>query len=59
MFADELPLVQQVINDFGNMVEASLIVHLKIVGRGVEYARARAAYDYTSKCEGALADLGV
>ncbi len=49
--------MQQVINDFGNMVEESPIVHPEIDGRGFECAHSRTTYDYTSRCEGVLTDM--
>ena len=57
MFADELPLVEQVMVNYGNTIEASPIVHPEIAGRGVEHAHGRAAWKYSSQCQGALADM--
>jgi hypothetical protein len=60
MFANELPLVEQAMVDYGHAIEASPIVHPEIAGRGVEHAHGRAAWYYRSKCEGkvdAMEDL--
>ena len=60
MFANELPLVEQAMVDYGHTIEASPIVHPEIAGRGVEHAHGRAAWYYRSKCEGkvdAMEDL--
>ncbi len=54
MFADELPLVEQAI-----VIEKSSIVHPEIAGRGVEYAHGRAAYFYSSRCQGHLSELEI
>ena len=57
MFADELPLVEQSMVDFGNAIEPSPIVHPEIAGCGVEYAHGRAAHYYANKCEGRVAEM--
>jgi hypothetical protein len=57
MFADELPLVEQAMVDYGHTIEASPIVHPEIAGRGVEYAHGRAAWYYRNKCEGKVDDM--
>ena len=57
MFADELPLVEQAMVDYGNAIEKSPIVHPEIAGRGVEYAHGRAAYFYSSRCQGHLSEM--
>jgi hypothetical protein len=57
MFKDELPLVEQVMVNYGNTIEPSPIVHPEIAGRGVEYAHGRAAWKYSSQCQGVLADM--
>jgi hypothetical protein len=57
MFADELPLVEQAMVDYGNRIEKSPIVHPEIAGRGVEYAHGRAAFFYASRCQGKLAEM--
>jgi hypothetical protein len=57
MFADELPLVEQAMVDYGNEIKKSPIVHPEIAGRGIEYAHGRAAYFYGSRCNGKLAEM--
>ncbi len=59
MFADELPLVEQAMVDYGNEIEIekSPIVYPEIAGRGIEYAHGRAAYFYGSRCNGKLAEM--
>jgi hypothetical protein len=55
MFVNELPLIDQMIKDFGNVLAVSPIVHCELAGRGVEYANGRAKYDYRNKCTGQVA----
>jgi hypothetical protein len=57
MFADELPLVEQAMVDFGNAIEKSPIVHPEIAGREVEYDHRRAAYFYSSRCQGHSSEM--
>jgi len=57
MFKDELPLVEQVMVNYGNTIEPSPIVHPEIAGRGVECAHGRAAWKHSSQCQGVLADV--
>jgi hypothetical protein len=57
MFKEELPLVEQVMVNYGNTIEPSPIVHPEIAGRGVECAHGRAAWKCSSQCQGVLADM--
>ena len=57
MFVDELPLVEQAMVDYGNVIEKSPIVHPEIAGRGVEYSHGRAAFFYSSRCNGVLGEM--
>ena len=50
-------LVEQAMVDYGNAIEKSPIVHPEIAGRGVEYAHGRAAYFYSSRCQGHLSEM--
>ena len=43
--------------DYGNVIEKSPIVHPEIAGRGVEYSHGRAAFYYSSRCNGVLGDM--
>ena len=52
MFVNELPLIDQIVKDFGNILAVSPIVHCELAGRGVEYANGHAKYYYRNKCKG-------
>ena len=43
--------------DYGNEIEKSPIVHPEIAGRGVEYSHGRAAFYYSSQCNGVLGEM--
>ena len=57
MFANELSWIAQVVQDFGNKLEISPIVHCELAGRGIEYANGRATWDFRNGCTGKIADL--
>ena len=57
MFANEKSWIEQVVFDFGNMLEVSPIVHCEIAGRGIEYCNGRAKWDFRNGCTGKLVEL--
>jgi hypothetical protein len=57
MFVNELPLIDQVVKDFGNILVVSPIVHCDIAGCGIEYANGRAKWCYRNKSVGNLAQM--
>jgi hypothetical protein len=52
IFLNELPLIEQIVADAGNLLAVSPIVHCELAGRGVEYTNGRAKWDYRNKCTG-------
>ena len=52
LFLNELPLIEQIVADAGNLLSVSPIVHCELAGRGVEYTNGRAKWDYRNKCTG-------
>jgi hypothetical protein len=57
MFVNELPLIEQIVKDYGNILAVSPIVHCEIAGRGVEYANGRAKWHYRDRCCGDMSKM--
>jgi hypothetical protein len=57
MFKNELPLIEQIVNDFWNVLCVSPIVHCELAGRGIEYANGRAKWYYRNRCVGEVGKM--